>query len=120
MARRRPKLHRQYDERTGRMVAEGRMKSGQREGCWIHWYPTGECRGLGIYHDDVESGLWSYWYKNGQKAAEGVYEDGVEEGTWSYWYENGVLKALGSYKEGEVDGRWVRRAMGGQVECVED
>ena len=112
-------LHRQYDQNTGRMVAEGRMENGTRQGCWIHWYPTGECRALGVYDDDVEVGLWSYWYKNGQKAAEGVYAQGKEEGEWRYWYENGVLKAEGTYNSGQITGRWNRRTVEDSIQCAE-
>ncbi|MEZ4272640.1 MAG: hypothetical protein R3C68_14785 [Myxococcota bacterium] len=96
-----------FDRQSGRRIAEGRMDANKREGCWIHWYKSGECRALGVYRGGVEVGLWSYWYDNGTKAAEGIYIDGVEDGHWRYWHDNGALKAEGPYANGELEGRWV-------------
>jgi uncharacterized protein len=61
---------------NGKVVLEGNVKNGLKEGLWISYYP------------------------NGQKKTEGLYKDGLKEGTWTYWSENGVQENLEMYKVG--------------------
>lgn len=114
------KLSRVFHEETGRLIAEGPGSAAGREGGWVHWYPSGECRALGAYRCGCEHGLWRYWYKNGRLAAEGRYVDGREAGFWQYWYDNGQPMAAGHYLNGLTDGRWSRRTLEGQLSCLED
>lgn len=97
------------------------LPSGERDGIFREFHPTGEPLAKYYYHNDVPEGeidyidtkgerigdknavvsgnghYVAYWH-NGNKREEGNYRMGIKDGMWTTWYQSGT-------KEGEIEYR---------------
>jgi antitoxin component YwqK of YwqJK toxin-antitoxin module len=72
----------------------------------IGYYPDGQKRIEGEYHDGKREGQWKYWFSNGNTWSEARYKTDLRNGKSTVWYENGRKYFEGSYRMGERTGRW--------------
>jgi antitoxin component YwqK of YwqJK toxin-antitoxin module len=108
-------VFRMYDEtgalvdgeiyQAGRLVASGVTNpSGDREGEWVLYFPSGEVQARGGYADGLREGDWTFFYESGQTAQTGSYRAGELHGSWTWYFESGKIHRRERYRNGKKDG----------------
>ncbi len=111
-------VFREYDQ-DGNIINshiyEGNVKSGEgivdpsgdKQGSWKLFYPTGELRAEGQYVSGLKSGEWKYYYPSNVVEQVGNYKDGLATGPWKWYYESGAVLRDERYRKGKEDGLMV-------------
>ena len=128
----------QYQELTqrGKVVVEGRYRSGLKHGVWKEWTPDGvlllqESWSRGKLHGSVKkfvdgklsleatyadgqvAGAYVE-HRNGKPAVTGTYVADHKSGTWTHYAADGAVVLVATYKTGVLDGPW-RQLVDGSV-----
>lgn len=75
---------------NGKILSDGKMKSGLRDGLWVSYYDNGQKWSENNYKNGVLDGKTTTWYPNGKPQYVGAYKDNVPFGKWKFWAQNGV------------------------------
>lgn len=119
-------IFREYDDegniassaiyKDGVKVGEGIITgSGQYEGSWKLFFPTGEIKAEGKYEDGEKNGVWKYYYQTGQLEQRGNYKNSLASGEWLWYFPNGELKRQEYYRKGREDGESIEYAIDGKI-----
>jgi hypothetical protein len=79
-----------------------RSPSGEiyNDGLLTVWYPGGQLRSQGTWHNGKKDGPFTHWHPNGQKAKEVHYARGLAEGAYRQWDDQGRLEREESWSGG--------------------
>jgi antitoxin component YwqK of YwqJK toxin-antitoxin module len=58
------------------LFATGSFKHGKKEGLWTYYYPNGQMKEEGHYHQDIKNGMWIEWYPDGEIMWKGEWIQG--------------------------------------------
>ena len=92
---------------TGEQKILGSYHNGERIGTWTAWHENGQKASEISYKAGKEHGKWLEWHSNGQKAGEGEYVNGARHGTWRTWHRDGRMASSARHEEGKPLGEWV-------------
>ncbi len=122
-----------YYSLDGALAAEATYQKGVREGETTYFYPNGDTRGTGSYHQDQQVGKWQWWYANGKPKLVQEYPEAVKpyhpdpapryraeslwdstgtlvfsNGTGAYvsYHDNGRPESKGQFLDGYQHGTW--------------
>ena len=76
--------------KSGKKMAEGKMKNGKRDGMWVSYYENGNKWSENNYLEGVKDGKTSTWYPDGKPQYIGQFKNDQCVGKWKYWAQNGV------------------------------
>ncbi len=118
-----------FNNEGDQILEKGAYLSGQKNGVWISYYPSGNKKheitykkgkaigqarffyenGLiseeGIWHIDHWQGNYKFYNKSGSLAYDWNYDEtGKRTGTQKYYHDNGVLKYSGQWDNGKATG----------------
>ena len=117
-------VFREYDQEGNIInshIYEGNVKSGEgivdpsgdKQGNWKLFYPTGELKAQGQYVQGLKSGEWQYFFASGKIEQIGNYKDGLAHGSWKWYYESGDLLREERFRKGKEDGLMVEYTVEG-------
>jgi antitoxin component YwqK of YwqJK toxin-antitoxin module len=92
---------------SGSLSAQGTYRQGQLHGKMTSFLPNGRKASEGFYDMGLKDSLWAYFDLNGNPASIGFYDQGVPTGPWEYYYTGGEVAAEGFFAAGEKDSLWV-------------
>jgi uncharacterized protein len=102
---------------AGIVIGEGKIDStGNRNGPWKIYYPTGKLKGEGDYLNNKHIGAWIYYYPSGDIEQKGKYDtDGRAQNTWEWYYAKqgktyskvGPIKRTEHYINGKLEGEMI-------------
>jgi antitoxin component YwqK of YwqJK toxin-antitoxin module len=97
-------------------IGEGKIDStGQRQGDWKLYYPSGELRAQGAYVNGLKEGDWMFFFSNGKQEQKGAYKVDLPVGAWKWYYTSGALHRDELYRKGKEDGRAIEYDSTGKV-----
>lgn len=111
-------IRREIDPQTGRVVAIGGYRNGQKDGVHRSYDENGNITGATIYANGIvlaeglydeegrRQGQWKFYYETGTLKEEGNYKNDKREGVWKYYFEDGELEEMGSFRADMPDGIW--------------
>lgn len=89
-----------YDEKTKKLIGEGNLVNGEREGMWMY-YNESEKWG-GNYEKGARTGKWQTFYLSGKLKAESTFVNNEREGKRFLYKEDGTLEKTETYKKGKL------------------
>ena len=90
----------EYDSYSDKLLFEGKLINGKRNGEGIEYYENGKIKFIGEYLNGKRNGQGKEYYDNGEKKFKGVYLNGKRNGKGKEYYDNGKLKFEGEYLNG--------------------
>ncbi len=84
-----------------KLLSEGQVIKGKREGVWKYYYDTGELNREESYSGGKLDGNFTEWYQNGLYMKKGFHNTGEQRGTWTEWYEDGQKMSETEYLWGK-------------------
>ncbi|MDR2979101.1 MAG: hypothetical protein LBV02_01465, partial [Bacteroidales bacterium] len=82
--------------------------NGKRQGEWKEYYPTGELRWVGKYHNSAAIGEWRFYFQDRTMEMTGQYNNkGEKIGEWIWRYPDGSILRIEHYEVGELEGPFV-------------
>lgn len=91
---------------------QGHCVNGLRQDWWVEFYPSGNLKAHGRYHDDLKEGSWKYYAETGILSSEGVFQNDLKEGYWKFYDETGLIAEEGKFIQGFKDGYWKKYKTG--------
>jgi TonB family protein len=104
-----------------RIIAEGPMLNGKKEGTWKGYTSSGELKYEAFYKEGKEHGKYITYNYTGKKLSEHTYENGVRNGPYKVWNTYEQLKEEGNYSEGRKHGKVIEYLFGwgeGRIEAT--
>ena len=95
----------EFDSYTDKLLFEGKLINGKRNGEGIEYYENGKIKFIGEYLNGKRNGQGKEYYDNGEKKFEGVYLNGKRNGKGKEYYDNGKLYFEGEYLNGARYGK---------------
>lgn len=86
------------------VITRGEIIDGLREGRWLHYFDTGELRGINEYKNSLLNGLNEEYRRDGSKVFKGFFEKNKRSNYWHWYYDNGVIELEGAYIDGKKEG----------------
>lgn len=84
----------------------GNFKDGMREGPWRSFFPNGELRSTGFFHQDRSNGGVEVYREGGTPYYTGEMRDDQRVGVWRYYDKAGkLLKVVDEDSSRAVRGR---------------
>lgn len=81
------------------------------------FYPNGQIKFSGQYHNYLRYGLWTEFYESGVVRSTGQYVNSNKTGVWLHYYESGLAKAIEHMDDmGLKNGLWQKWHDNGQVQ----
>ncbi len=119
-------IFREYDENgeiTSSAIYKNNLKigegiitgSGQYEGSWKLYYPTGELKAEGEYKAGNKDGKWKYYFISGEIEQRGNFKNNLASGEWTWYFKTGETKRLEYYRKGREDGESIEYDEAGRV-----
>ena len=82
-----------------KMVSEGWMQNGKKQGFWTYYYSNGQIKSAGHYRNDKKDSYWNHYTKNGHKSMEGHMINGKQTDWWIF-YDASKIKEKCQFKNG--------------------
>ncbi len=89
---------------NGKLSYRQTYVDGKREGPCQEFYPNGNKKSVGQFHNDLQEGVWQYFFEDGSLQIDLTYELGKKTGAVKFYHNNGKVRADGSYKDGLFHG----------------
>ena len=101
---------------NGLLLSEGIVdETGNRNGKWKDYFPSGKVQAEGQYTDSRRSGIWKF-YNNAEKLEQtGSFNNGRPDGLWKWYYENGAVLREEEYFQGVRDGSYAEYSPTGEI-----
>jgi antitoxin component YwqK of YwqJK toxin-antitoxin module/Tfp pilus assembly protein PilF len=82
----------QYLYENGELAGRGRLSIDGRslDSVWTFYYPAGNLKGNGSFHEGKKYGEWTFYYFSGSLQAKETYENNKLEGRQIYYSEQGL------------------------------
>ncbi len=95
--------HQRVRDAHGRLLMEGDVRNGLREGLWVSFHPNGAVASRNEYHGGVLQGLTVAFRPNGALYYEGQHANGHPVGTWTFHDGIGTLVRTVVYDSAGVE-----------------
>ena len=66
-------------------------------GLYMNYYPNGQVKDSGLYHNGLREGVWMEWLNNGTMYSTGAYHRGRKHDSWKYYTPSGRLIGIKIY-----------------------
>lgn len=101
---------------NGLLLSEGIVdESGNYNGKWKDYYPSGEVSAEGQYTDSRRTGQWKFYDENSKLEQTGSYNNGRPDGIWKWYYDTGALLREEEYFQGRRDGSCIEYSRSGEI-----
>jgi uncharacterized protein len=101
---------------NGLLLSEGIVdESGNKNGKWKDYYPTGKIQAEGQYTDNRRTGVWKFYNEFEKGEQTGSFNNGRPDGLWKWYYETGTLLREEEYFQGQRDGAYTEYSPAGEV-----
>jgi len=98
-----------YHGDTKRVLEQGEIRNGNREGVWKGYYSeSGNLKEEVEYDRGERSGPNKLYYESGQLRASGTMVSGVREDEWQWFHEDGRVSVTVTFKNGKKHGKQIR------------
>lgn len=114
--------------KDGKVLVEGRMRSGVPDGdwmwrdatgkifgtatitagtgAWVAYWPNGKLRESGAWRGGARHGVWTLNFENGNLELRETWDGGVRDGPMTAGYNTGEVKVEGAFKRDNRFGMW--------------
>lgn len=93
-------LTKMYDEKTQKLIGEGNVVDGERDGLWMYYNENEKWNGN--YEKGARTGKWQTFYLSGKLKAESTFVNNEREGKRFLYKEDGTLEKTEIYKKGKL------------------
>ena len=101
---------------NGLLLSEGIVdESGNYNGKWKDYFPSGKISAEGQYTDSRRTGQWKFYDENSRVEQTGSYNSGRPDGIWKWYYDNGSLLREEEYFQGQRDGSFTEYSKTGEI-----
>lgn len=89
--------HHTYRDPQGRLIMEGDMLGGRREGSWKSYGPNGHLMSRSEYEGGLLTGVTTVFYPSGGLYYTGENRAGHPTGSWRFYDQHGMLMKVVRY-----------------------
>jgi antitoxin component YwqK of YwqJK toxin-antitoxin module/CHAT domain-containing protein len=89
---------------NGKLSFRQMYVNGKREGPCAEFYPNGNKKATGQFHDDMQEGRWQYFYEDGSLNIDIPFKGDKKIGVVKYYHNNGKLYSDAEWKDGLMNG----------------
>lgn len=89
---------------NGKLSYRQMYVDGKREGPCAEFYPNGNKRSVGQFHNDMQEGRWQYFFEDGGLQIDLTYVKNLKTGAAKFYHNNGKVQSETNYKNGYTDG----------------
>ncbi len=84
---------------NGKLLKEGALKDGKRNGVWKSYYRDGKLWSEGTFVNGKMEGKTTSYHPNGQVRYSGEFKNGVKFGEWRFYDEDGKILEIKYFAE---------------------